>query len=264
MAGTNVHQTASTRHEQKKRTREALLDAASGLLENQNLSSLGLREVTRAVGIAPAAFYRHFRDMDELGAELVERSLGELLPVIRDARRDASHGASHGASPSAHHGASPSARHGAHHGDGDPDEAIRRTLDVLAAYVESHRGPFRIIARERSGGVALVRRAIADKLRQAATELADDLAGMPAYRGWQPDDITMIAGMFVNHVVQLSSTLLDVPADQPDEAERLISVARRQLQLIIVGRRHWLAERPRPERYSGPGVAFPGLGSEPA
>jgi AcrR family transcriptional regulator len=252
MAGTSVHQTASTRHEQKKRTREALLDAASGLLENQNLSSLGLREVTRAVGIAPAAFYRHFRDMDELGAELVERSLGELLPVIRDARRDAGPSASHGASPSAHHG------------DGDPDEAIRRTLDVLAAYVESHRGPFRIIARERSGGVALVRRAIADKLRQAATELADDLAGMPAYRGWQPDDITMIAGMFVNHVVQLSSTLLDVPADQPDEAERLISVARRQLQLIIVGRRHWLAERPRPERYSGPGVAFPGLGSEPA
>jgi AcrR family transcriptional regulator len=226
MADTTVHQTTSTRHEQKQRTREALLDAAAGLLENQNLSSLGLREVTRAVGIAPAAFYRHFRDMDELGAELVERSLGELLPVIRGARH----------------------AHDAHddHGGGgaDPDESIRRTLDVLAAYVGTHQGPFRIIARERSGGVALVRAAIADKLRQAARELADDLAALPDYQGWQRDDITMIAGLFVNHVVQLSSTLLDVPADQPDEAGRLISVARRQLQLIIVGRRHWLTERP--------------------
>src|ERR1700752_5255265 len=128
MARTGVHQIAATRQEQKQRTREALLDAAAGLLANQNLSSLGLREVTRAVGIAPAAFYRHFRDMDELGAELVERSLGELLPVIREARR----------------------------GRSDPDECVQCTLDVLAVYAGSHQGPFRIIARERSGGVAPV------------------------------------------------------------------------------------------------------------
>ncbi|HEX6448729.1 MAG TPA: TetR family transcriptional regulator [Trebonia sp.] len=218
MARTGVHQLAATRQEQKQRTREALLDAAAGLLENQNLSSLGLREVTRAVGIAPAAFYRHFRDMDELGAELVERSLGELLPVIREARQ----------------------------GSSDADESVRCTLDVLAAYAESHQGPFRIIARERSGGVAPVRRAIRDKLRQATEELADDLARLPGYEDWRRDDITMIAGMFVNHVVQLASTLLDVPADQPEEAGRLLSLARRQLHLIVVGRRHWL-EDPLPE-----------------
>ena len=218
MARTSVHQPTVTRQEQKQRTHEALLDAAAGLLENQNLSSLGLREVTREVGIAPAAFYRHFRDMGELGAELVEQSLGELLPVIREARQ----------------------------GSADPDEALRRTLDVLAAYVESHQGPFRIIARERSGGVAPVRRAIGDKLWQATAELADVLARLPHYEGWRRDDITMIAGMFVNHVVQLSSSLLDVPADQPEEAERLVGLARRQLHLIIVGRRHWL-DGPLPE-----------------
>jgi len=218
MARTGVHQIAATRQEQKQRTREALLDAAAGLLENQNLSSLGLREVTRAVGIAPAAFYRHFRDMDELGAELVERSLDELLPVIREARQ----------------------------GRSDPDECVRCTLDVLAAYVGSHQGPFRIIARERSGGVAPVRRAIRDKLRQATEELADDLARLPGYEDWGRDDITMIAGMFVNHAVQVASTLLDVPDDQPEEARRLLSLARRQLHLIVVGRRHWL-EEPLPE-----------------
>ena len=218
MARTSVYQTTATRQEQKQRTREALLDAAAGLLEHQNLSSLGLREVTRAVGIAPAAFYRHFRDMDELGAELVERSLGELLPVIRDARQ----------------------------GSADPDEAVRRTLDVLAAYVGSHQGPFRIIARERSGGVAPVRRAIADKLEQATSELADDLAGRSGYGAWKRDDLLMIAGMFVNHAVQLAATLLDVPDDEPDEAQRVIRLARRQLHLLVVGRRHWLDD-PMPE-----------------
>jgi AcrR family transcriptional regulator len=214
MARTSVYQTTATRREQKQRTREALLDATAGLLEHQNLSSLGLREVTRAVGIAPAAFYRHFRDMDELGAELVERSLGDLLPVIREARQGAD----------------------------DPDEAVQRTLDLLAAYVESHQGPFRIIARERCGGVAPVRRAIADKLAQATGELADDLAGRPGYGAWNRDDLVMLAGMFVNHAMQLAATLLDVPADQPEQAQRLVALARRQLHLLVVGRRHWLEE----------------------
>jgi hypothetical protein len=91
-----------------------------------------------------------------------------------------------------------------------------------------------------------VRRVIRDRLRQATEELADDLARLPGYEDWRRDDITMIAGMFVNHVVQLASTLLDVPDDQPEEARRLLSLARRQLNLIVVGRRHWMDE-PLPE-----------------
>jgi hypothetical protein len=40
-------------------------------------------------------------------------------------------------------------------------------------------------------------------------------------------------------MVQVAATLLDVPADQPAEAVRVLAVARRQLRLITVGRRHW-------------------------
>jgi AcrR family transcriptional regulator len=206
----------STRQEQKERTRRALLDAAVRLLENQNLSSLGLREVTRAVGIAPAAFYRHFRDIDDLGVALVEESLGNMLPLIREARL----------------------------GQTDPDESVRRSLDLLVDYLDTHRGEFRIIAREKFGGVAPVRQAINAKLQRAAEELADDLARLPDYSRWQRDDLSMLADMYVSHMVLFAATLLDVPADQPREAERIISTARRQLHLIIVGRRHWLDDQP--------------------
>ena len=71
------------RQAQKQKTRQALLDAALGLLEEQSLSSLGLREVTRAVGVAPTAFYRHFRYTADLGVALVEEALGSLHPMIR-------------------------------------------------------------------------------------------------------------------------------------------------------------------------------------
>ena len=59
--------TLGIRQAQKLKTRQALMDAASVLLEEQSLSSLGLREVTRAVGVAPTAFYRHFRSTADLG-----------------------------------------------------------------------------------------------------------------------------------------------------------------------------------------------------
>ena len=63
--------------------RQAFLDAALGLLEEQSLSSLGLREVTRAVGVAPTAFYRHFRSTADLGVALVDEALGSLHPMVR-------------------------------------------------------------------------------------------------------------------------------------------------------------------------------------
>jgi AcrR family transcriptional regulator len=204
--------TVITRREQKERTRQALLDAALRLLEHKNLSSVGLREVTRAAGIVPAAFYRHFRDMDDLGIALVEESLGEMLPIIRGARQ----------------------------GLADSDEIVRRSLDVLVGYVGTHREHFRITAREKFGGVTKVREAINAELRLAADELADDLAILPDFAGWNRADLEMLTGLLVSQMLLLAATLLDVPAGQPEEAERVIEMARRQLQLIVVGRRHWL------------------------
>jgi AcrR family transcriptional regulator len=201
-----------TRQEQKQRTRQALLDAAVSLLEDQNLSSLSLREVTRAAGIVPAAFYRHFHDMDDLGIALVEESLGSLLPLIREARR----------------------------GLTDPDEIARRSLDLLVGYVETRRGQFRVIAREKYGGVAPVRQIIRAKLELAAQELTDDLAELPDFRRWNRDDLRMLSDLCVNHTMLLAATLMDVPADQPREGERIVTTARRQLSLILVGRKHWL------------------------
>src|SRR5690554_3445393 len=52
--------TPGSRHVDKARTRRALLDGALELLTDRSLDNLGIREVTRAAGVAPAAFYRHF------------------------------------------------------------------------------------------------------------------------------------------------------------------------------------------------------------
>ncbi len=203
-----------TRQARKLRTRQALLDAALGLLEHQSLSSLGLREVTREVGVAPTAFYRHFKDTAELGVALVEESLGGLHAAIR---------------------ASLTAP------DADDGEArIALAVGQIADLVRSAPAHVRFIARERHGGVRPVREAIAAQLTLFAEEVADALGALPESAGWSGDDLLMLAGVYVDHMVMTASAFLDAGPEGEEEAAGL---ARRQLRLISLGRRHWLDAR---------------------
>jgi AcrR family transcriptional regulator len=208
-----------TRPELKARTRQTLLDAALALMEQRSLSSIGLREITRAAGITPTAFYRHFPDVDSLGVALVDQCLGSLRATIRTVRD--------GLSPS--------------------DEVINRSIDILARQVRADRAHFRFIARERHGGVPAVRAAIAVQLDLFAADLATDLAsdkmaGGPRFDRWIVADLRMVSNLIVNHMVWTAAALLDAPPDSPGAADQVIDAAGRQLRLIMLGARQWPAE----------------------
>ncbi|MEU4497935.1 TetR family transcriptional regulator [Streptomyces sp. NBC_00210] len=200
--------TLGIRQAQKQKTRQALLDAALQLLEEQSLSSLGLREVTRAVGVAPTAFYRHFRDTADLGVALVEEALGSLHATIGEALAE----------------------------NGD-DVRIDRTVGLIAELVRTSPAHVRFIARERSGGVQPVREAIGAQLRRFAEEVAAAFAREPEAAGWSEADLMMLAGLYVDHMVVTAYTFLEAG---PEGEEQVGSLARRQLRLISLGRRHWL------------------------
>ncbi|OAH10518.1 TetR family transcriptional regulator [Streptomyces jeddahensis] len=203
------HIPAGIRQTQKEKTRQALLDAALGLLEGQSLSSLGLREVTRAVGIAPTAFYRHFRSTADLGVALVEEALGSLHEMI-------------GTTLAA---------------TGDSDERITRAVDLIADHVRTHAPHVRFIARERHGGVEPVRTAIGEQLDRFAEEVAVELAKHPEAKGWSEDDVLMLARLYVDHMVMTACAFLEA---EPGTEERVADLARRQMRLVSLGRRHWL------------------------
>ena len=68
-------------------TREKLMSAALTLVgKGRHFTSLGIREVTRQAGIVPTSFYRHFRNMDDLGLELVDELGLVLRRMMREAR----------------------------------------------------------------------------------------------------------------------------------------------------------------------------------
>ena len=63
--------------------------AFSQLSAERSFASLSLREVSREAGIAPTSFYRHFRDVDELGLTMVDES-GLMLRQLMRQRANAS------------------------------------------------------------------------------------------------------------------------------------------------------------------------------
>ncbi|KUF14975.1 TetR family transcriptional regulator [Streptomyces silvensis] len=209
--------TPGARQAQKLRTRQALLDAALRLLAEQSLSSLGLREVTRAVGVAPTAFYRHFRDIADLGVALVEEALGSLHTTLVATL--------------------------AATGEGDGEERIAAAVELIVAYVRAYPAHARFIAREQHGGVRRVREAIGAQLALFAREVAAQFAKEPEAVGWSEDDLLMLARMYVDHMVMTASALLET-----DDAAPVTDTARRQLRLVSLGRRHWLDAPPPADR----------------
>ncbi|MGW1796659.1 TetR family transcriptional regulator [Streptomyces sp. NPDC001984] len=204
--------TLGIRQAQKQKTRQALLDAALGLLEEQSLSSLGLREVTRAVGIAPTAFYRHFRSTADLGVALVDEALGSLHPMVRTTVSTA----------------------------GDSDQRITRAVELIAGHVAAHPAHVRFIARERHGGVQPVREAIQAQLTRFAEEVRTELAKDQEAVGWSDDDLQMLAHLYVDQMLITASLFLEALEASDEERERVAQVATRQLRLISIGRLHWL------------------------
>lgn len=132
----------------KRKTRRSLVEAAfSQLSAERSFASLSLREVAREAGIAPTSFYRHFRDVDELGLTMVDESGLMLRQLMRQARQRIAKGGS----------------------------VIRTSVSTFMEFIGNNPNAFRLLLRERSGTSAAFRAAVAREIQHFIAELADYL-----------------------------------------------------------------------------------------
>lgn len=200
-----------TRQQRKERTRRALLDAALDQLADSGFGSLSLRALTKAVGIVPTAFYRHFTSLEELGLALVDESFDTLRALIREVRQ----------------------------GNPPPETLIDRSVDVLSEQLDTHTAHFRFIGRERHGGVATLRDAIRHELSLFERELATDLARMPGLEKWGAADLHVLASLFVDLMVAAAGEMVSPATDHPATRRELEQNLRNQARMIVVGAAGW-------------------------
>jgi AcrR family transcriptional regulator len=199
------------------------MDAALAQMDGGfGFDSLSLRRVTRAAGVVPAAFYRHFASMDELGLALVEESMLTLRAMLRDAREDSA----------------------------NPKNLIARSVAILVSYVREHPRHFAFMADARASGNAVLRHAIRAETKLFASELATDIARFPILREWTTADLHMLAGLFVETMIATIDAILEAStwgagadALTPEAELRIARLAEKQLRLIVLAIPHWRSQR---------------------
>ncbi|MGV0634567.1 TetR family transcriptional regulator [Mycolicibacillus trivialis] len=198
-----------SREERKEATRKAIVAAALKLLEDRSFSALSLREVTREVGIVPAAFYRHFQSMEALGLALIDESFRALRDMLREARTDKV----------------------------DPNRVIESSVDALVENVAAQREHWRFISRERNSGVTVLRYAIRSEIRLITSELATDLARFTGLNEWSTEDLNVLATLFVNSMIFIAESIEDI--QNPAALEEIRRTAVKQIRMVTVGMGGW-------------------------
>jgi len=190
------------RAQQKEKTRRGIIEAALGMLSAQrSYSSLSLREVARAAGIAPTSFYRHFQDMEELGLTLVDEGGVTLRQLMRKARQRIA----------------------------DEGSVIRISVETFMEFIEDNANIFRLLLRERSGTSLAFRRAVAREIQYFVVELTDYIEqNEPCSR----ENAQVQAEAMVILVFNAGAEALD---SKHAECKRLTERAIVQLRLIAAG-----------------------------
>lgn len=220
-----------TRSERKDLTRAGLLQAALALIgEGRSFTSLGIREIAREAGIVPNAFYRHFRNTDDLGLALVEEMGITLRRLLREARQVGR----------------------------APNSMVRRSVQVYDEYVRQNRLQFLFVSSERSGGSRILRLAIRTEVTHFTNEMAQDFRRLGIYPDMPTSSLQMVCGLIVTTMLAAASEILDLPPEQPLLEAEMRENFVHQLQVVLLGAACWKEKQA--GQSSAPHDASAGLG----
>ncbi len=205
-----------SREAKKNLTRRALMDAALNLVgEGENFARISLREVAKNAGVVPTSFYRHFRDMEELGLNIVD-DLGMLLRKLMRSARQA---------------------------DNYLEDLTQKSIDTYADFVVRHQNHFYFMCQCRTGGTPALRNAIRQELRFFANELAADICQQPSLAKVSQEDLELIAQHIVATVAETTIDLLDLAGTQRNFRHDYTKQLQKKLRLIWLGARVWRSHR---------------------
>ncbi len=164
----------------KRRLIEAALRLSA---RKRSFGALGLRELGREAGLNPNTFYRHFRDLDDLGLAIIGEITGHLRQALREIRRSA---------PTA-------------------NESATRTVRYFFDFVRRNPDAFLIAGRELHGASPVMRRALRRVIADMAADMAEDVRAVglvPGVAGAVVDEVTT---MIVRQMFHMSLDYLEHP-----------------------------------------------------
>ncbi len=188
--------------------REDLLAAALALIgPHRSLSTLSLREVARAAGIAPNSFYRQFRDMDELAIALIDLAGRSLRTIIGQARQRAT---------------------------STDRSVIRVSMETFMEQLRADDKLLHVLLREGAVGSDAFKQAVERELTYFEDELRVDLIRLAAADRATLHEPALVSKAITRLVFAMGATAMDLPPERDPELVEQIS---QMLRMIITGAR---------------------------
>ena len=189
-------------------TKEELFQAALNLIGPQkSIASLSLREVAREAGIAPNSFYRHFRDIDELAIELIDRAGHVLRQILHQARLKAS----------------------------KQNSIIRSSVEVFIEQLDADEGNLSLLLREAYTGSASYKLAVERQLNYFQQELQEDLIRLERLNHSKLFHPEIVAKAITQLVFNMGATVIDMPMTERKEIAEQTMI---MIRMILEGARH--------------------------
>lgn len=191
---------------------------------SRSLSSIGLRELAREAGLNPNTFYRHFRDLDDLGMALIQDISSQLRQPLRELRREAAARAVQGEQPEAPLLFGIDMQRGR--------RVTHETVQLFFDFVDQHPAVFIIGVRELHGPSPLLRQALIEVMEAFAEDMAADIFEfqlLPANLG--DAQVRQISHMVSHNLFQ---QVLDY-LGQPQRQAAIRALAEEQIILLFTG-----------------------------
>ncbi|RBP27557.1 TetR family transcriptional regulator [Marinobacter pelagius] len=182
--------------------------------KGRHFASLGIREVTRQAGVVPTSFYRHFRNMDDLGLQLVDELGLVLRRMMREARANVL----------------------------QSDKLIEESVAIFVAHAQTNRNFFMFMAQGLAGESRAVQEGIRSEMRFFASELANDLRRLRLMDHLSDADLDLTCDLVVRTVAFSLTDLLSVSPDDDYQVGQIRKRTSRFLQMIFVGAGHWQSD----------------------
>ncbi|MBI9075340.1 MAG: TetR family transcriptional regulator [Desulfatibacillum sp.] len=209
--------------EEQKRQRQivsqTLMEGALQLSAEEGYASLSLRSVARKAGIAPTSFYRHFRDMDELGLALVDQAAGLFRSELANALESMDYSLPEKGV--------------------NPAKMARALENVVSPLVESFFGMvsdnqnlFMLFFQEKTGSSKALRKAITGEIQKSAQALAKRMEALRLEFSGKQDTALALARTMLNLAISGAQEMI---TDKDCSLQTVIQRVSRECELVLLG-----------------------------
>ena len=164
-----------------------LVQAALRLItQSRSLTSLGLRELAREAGLNPNTFYRHFRNLDEFGLQVLGYIAEDMKAGVRQLRQMAD----------------------------SSEQASHDTVTFVYHYFLANPAATTVAVRELHGPSPVLRRALEAQLDASAREMAEDILERGLVPGVDEVVVQEISNMTIRYILFRAMDYIEKPAQR--------------------------------------------------